>query len=140
MGSFIPGGATVRKQRILIVEDDQSVAQALQRALNLPRGGSYSVESCESGEAALERLNHAHFDLLISDLRLPGMNGLELIESVHQHCPDMRSVLITAFGSPQIQERARHLTDAYVPKPFHLWDMIQIVQRVLNEPEHAQQA
>ncbi len=123
------------KKRILIVEDEPPVAQALRRALDLPHGGGYLVESCESGEAALEHLNNAPFDLIISDLRLPGMNGLELIALAHQRDPRLRSVLITAFGSPQVEEQARHVTDAYVPKPFHLRDMIQIVRCILDDTQ-----
>jgi two-component system response regulator FlrC len=91
------------------------------------------VESCESAEAALQRLDTAHFDLLISDLRLPDINGLELIEQACQRSPGMRSILITAFGSPQIEEQARRLADAYVPKPFRLRDMIQLVRRILDD-------
>ena len=122
----------VRESRILIVDDERPVAQALQRALSLPRGGGYSVESCESAEAALERHECAHFDLLISDLRLPGINGLDLIEQARQRNPGMHSVLITAFGSAEVEEQALGATDAYVPKPFHLRDMCQIVQRILG--------
>jgi CheY-like chemotaxis protein len=123
----------MEKKRILIVEDELAVAQALRRALSLPHGGGYAVESCESGETALEQIGHAHFDLLISDLRLPGMNGLELIELAHQLSPGIRSVLITAFGSPQVEERACRLADAYLHKPFRLRDMAQIVQFILND-------
>lgn len=110
------------------------VARALNRALSLPQGGDYRVETCDSGEAALERLRETHFDLLISDLRLPGMDGLELLECARRIRPETRSVLITAFGSPQVEERARQLAQAYLPKPFRLHDMIRIVQRVLDEP------
>jgi DNA-binding NtrC family response regulator len=122
----------VGTKRILIVEDELSVAQALQRALNLPRGGSYAVESYASAEAALERLGQEHFDLVISDLRLPGMTGLDLIERAHQLSPGIHSVLITAFGSPQVEARARLLTDAYLPKPFRLRDMVRIVGCILD--------
>jgi DNA-binding NtrC family response regulator len=61
------------------------------------------------------------------------MNGLELIESAHQLSPGIRSVLITAFGSPQVEERACCLADAYLSKPFRLRDMAQIVQFILND-------
>jgi two-component system response regulator YesN len=124
--------AVVQKRRILIVEDDRPVAQALWRALNTPQGGGYMVENCESAEVALERLRNAHFDLLIADLRLPGINGLELIEQVHQSSPGTYSVLITAFGSPQVATHARRVADAYVLKPFRLRDMIQLVERIFN--------
>jgi len=122
----------VRKQRILIVEDELPVARALLRALNLPHGGGYVVTSSESAEMALEKLNQAKYDLLISDLRLPGMNGLDLIELVHQRFPGMPSVLITAFGSPEVEEQAGRLASAYLPKPFRLSDLIQTVHRILN--------
>jgi hydroxymethylpyrimidine pyrophosphatase-like HAD family hydrolase/CheY-like chemotaxis protein len=129
----------MRKEHILIVEDSLGVSRALRQALSLPQGGGYQVEVCDSGEAAMERLQDTSFDLLISDLRLPGMNGLELLDRAHHTDSQMRSVLITAFGSPQVEERARHLADAYLPKPFRLQEMIRIVQRVLGEPAHYQQ-
>lgn len=124
----------MRKESILIIEDSLGVARALNRALSLSQGGGYRVEVCDSGEAALERLRDAHFDLLVSDLRLPGMNGLELLERARQISPETRSVLITAFGSPQVEEQAHRLANAYLPKPFLLHDMIRIIQRVLGEP------
>jgi DNA-binding NtrC family response regulator len=124
----------VRQKRILIVEDETPVATALERALSTPRGGGYWVEWCESGEAALERLAAARFDLLISDLRLPGISGLELIELSHGADPHMRCVLMTAFGTPQLEAQAQRLADAYVPKPFRLHDLIQTISTVLSEP------
>ena len=122
------------QERILIIEDSMGVARALCRALSLPQGGDYQVETCESAEAALAKLHLIRFDLMISDLRLPGMNGLELLQQARQLRPEMRSMLITAYGSPQVEERARQLAQAYLPKPFHLNDLIRIVQRVLDEP------
>jgi CheY-like chemotaxis protein len=123
-----------KKGHILIIEDSSGVARALNRTLSLPQGGGHWVEIRDSGEAALERLRGAHFDLLITDLRLPGMNGLAVLEHARQISPDTRSILITAFGSPLVEGRAQHLANAYLPKPFHLHDLIQVVHRVLSEP------
>ncbi len=128
------------KAHILIVEDSLGVARALNRTLSLPRGGGHRVEICDSGETALQRLRSAHFDLLITDLRLPGMNGLAVLDHARQISPETRSILITAFGSPQVEERARHLANAYLPKPFRLHDLIQLVQRILGEPVARKQA
>lgn len=125
---------TSRRARILIIEDSLGVARALKRTLSLPQGGGHWAQICDSGEAALEQLRGAHFDLLITDLRLPGMNGLAVLEHAHQINPQTRSVLITAFGSPQVEARAHQLANAYLPKPFRIHDLIQIVQRVLEEP------
>ncbi|MBN2004356.1 MAG: HAD hydrolase family protein [Anaerolineae bacterium] len=122
--------------RILIVEDSLGVARALHRALGLHQDGVYRVETCESGEFALARLHEREFDLLISDFRLPGIDGLELIRRAQQITPEIRTILVTAFGSPEVEEEARKLTQAYIPKPFRLNDIIRVVERVLSEPSH----
>jgi len=122
--------------RILIVEDSLGVARALHRALGLHQDGVYRVETCESGELALARLHEREFDLLISDFRLPGIDGLELIRRAQQIKPEIRTILVTAFGSPEVEEEARKVTQAYIPKPFRLNDIIRVVERVLSEPTH----
>jgi DNA-binding NtrC family response regulator len=120
------------KEQILIVEDEASVALALQHALRSPRGGSYKVEICGSAESALQRLEDVEFDLIITDLRLPGMSGLDLIEKTQSFTPATRTVLITAFGSFHVAEKAKELADVYISKPFRLQDIIQAVKGLLN--------
>lgn len=119
---------------ILIVEDAPAIAQALQRALSLYRNGDYKVETCESGEDALKRLHEAPFDLLITDLRLQGIDGLELIERVRHFKPEMRTLLITAYGSPEIEARARLLASPYLSKPFGLRDLMRQVDLIMSQP------
>ncbi len=117
-------------QSILIVEDELGVAQPLKRALDLTPNKLYQVEICSTGEDALERLQQKRFDLLISDFRLPGMDGLKLLEQAQHISPKILSILITAYGSPEVEARVRILANAYVPKPFHLRDIVRIVQDV----------
>lgn len=119
---------------ILIVEDSFGIAQALQRSLSLYRDGIYQVESCNSGEAALKRLHETAYDLLITDLRLPGFDGLGLIQRAYQVRPGLRSLLITAYGSPEVEDQARQLVDAYLPKPFRLADLLDLVENLLAKP------
>ncbi|MFZ6029356.1 MAG: DUF5752 family protein [Chloroflexota bacterium] len=120
--------------KVLIIEDSLGIANALGRALGLVHDGNYEVKTCPSGETALDLLKEQAFDLLITDLRLPGIDGLEILQWVHQNCPEIRSILITAYGSPQVEERARRIANAYLPKPFRLNDLIQLVQHVLETP------
>jgi hydroxymethylpyrimidine pyrophosphatase-like HAD family hydrolase/CheY-like chemotaxis protein len=117
-------------QSILIVEDELGVAQPLKRALDLSPNKLYQVEICSTGEDALERLKNKHFDLIISDFRLPGMDGLQLLEQSRQLYPQILSILITAYGSADVEARVRALANAYVPKPFHLRDIIRIIQDI----------
>ncbi len=120
--------------RILLVEDSLGIARALSQALSLHRDGMYQVEVCQSAEAALERLHETPFHLLISDLRLPGMDGLELLARARRLRPETRRVLITAYGGPEVEARVRELAGVYLPKPFRLGDVIRLIERLLQEP------
>lgn len=120
--------------RILLVEDSLGIAKALGRALSLQHDGIYQVEVCASAEAALQRLHEAPFHLLMSDLRLPGMDGLELLARARRLRPETRRVLITAYGGPEIEARVRELAGVYLPKPFRLGDVIRLIERLLQEP------
>jgi hydroxymethylpyrimidine pyrophosphatase-like HAD family hydrolase/ActR/RegA family two-component response regulator len=125
---------------ILIIEDELGVAQPLKRALDLSPNKLYQVEICSSGEDALERLRSTHFDLLISDFRLPGMDGLEMLKQARQMSPSILCVLITAYGSPEMETRVQKLANAYVPKPFHLRDIVNLVQKMLFQAAPVEQA
>jgi two-component system response regulator (stage 0 sporulation protein F) len=122
----------MKQQRILVVENERSFAQTLRRALSRPGGGGYAVDYCESGEAALARCQESSFDLIITGLRMPGMSGLELLEQVRASSPRTRTILMTAFATPQVEERARRLADVYLPRPFELQALIETVQRMLS--------
>ena len=124
--------------RILLVEDSLGVARALVQALSLYEESAYHVDLCASGEEALAQLHEKPYDLLISDFRLPGVDGLELLERVRQVRPAMRTILITAYGSPEVEARARELATRYLPKPFHLRELLRQVDQALSEPEAAE--
>jgi hydroxymethylpyrimidine pyrophosphatase-like HAD family hydrolase/DNA-binding response OmpR family regulator len=121
-------------KKILIVEDEIGVVRPLQRALSTDNENAYLVETCITAEAALSRLNTQSFDLLITDLRLPGMDGMKLLKEAWRLNPAMRTLLITAFGNPDMEEEARRMGTVYLPKPFHLRDLVRIVRRLLSEP------
>ena len=116
---------------ILIVEDEQRVATALSRVLSLPQGGSHAVITCISGEEALVKLQATAVDLVITDLRMPGMSGLDLLEEAHRISPNTRSILITAFGTLDVEQRAHYLANAYLPKPFTLKEFLDAVETAL---------
>lgn len=117
-----------RTVRILIVEDDENVAAGIRMALTL-RG--YEVESCASAEDALARLQEGFWALVISDLRLPGCDGQELLQRVAQLHPQARRILITGFGTPETEMWAASQADDYLIKPFSTERLVQSVQRLL---------
>ena len=125
-----------RNKRILIVEDEVRIALSLRRALQHPLGGGHIVEISPNAKAALVRIQHEPFDMLITDLKMPGMSGLELIQSVREVNPEMRAILITAFNSTNVENRAHRLDATYIKKPFNLPEFITVVQDMLdNDPQ-----
>ena len=114
--------------RILIVDDDEHVAAGIHRALTL---SGYAAESCASAEEALERLCEQAWDLVISDLRLPGMNGQRFLHRVATLQPAARRILITGFGTPETELWVRQEVDDWLIKPFTTQQLVQAVQRLL---------
>jgi DNA-binding response OmpR family regulator len=120
-------------KRVLIVEDELNVVMVLCRALLHPMAGGYQVEVCPRAASALKRLRYEQFDLVITDMRMPGMNGLELIRQVRQTNPEKCMMLITAFGSPELETQVRRLGVVYLPKPFSLQEFVATVQGIFDK-------
>ncbi len=120
-------------KRILVVEEKLYNVMTLCQALLHPMAGGFQVEVCPMADVALKRLQCEQFDLIVTDLRMPGACGLELIRRVHQTCPGTHAMLITAFGSPDLENQVRRLGATYLPKPFALQDFVAAVQGVFTE-------
>lgn len=120
-------------KRILIVEDEPKVAFFLQESLEAA-DPNYTVVSANCGEEALNQWSHAPFDLVVSDLRMPGINGLELLQRVREQSPTTPTILITAYGSDEVEAEARRLPACrYFTKPFQIQDLTSAVQAALDE-------
>jgi DNA-binding response OmpR family regulator len=119
------------EKRILIIEDELKVAMALCRALVHPVVGGYQVDVCPLADVAMKRLRYEQFDLIVTDLQMPGMNGLDLLRHVRQTSPQTAVILITGFGTPDVEKQAHQLGAVYLPKPFSLQDFINTAHRTL---------
>jgi len=103
-------------ERILVVEDEPDLRKVL--ASLLKREG-YRVDLAESGTKAMEMLNREVYDLLITDVRLPGPSGIEVLRATRELYPDAPVIIITAFASDEVAEEARrHGAFNYITKPF----------------------
>ncbi len=101
-----------------------------------PRG--YAVLMAESGEQALEIAQHEPPDLIISDIKMPGLSGIDLIRAVHRDRPGLPVILITAEGSEQIAQQALRAGAAdYFIKPFDPDELLHSVERALARPDAA---
>src|SRR4051812_43519567 len=116
--------------RILIVDDQEMMRDSL--AATLAREG-HEVVAASEGEGALSRLSGGRFDLLISDLKMPRMTGIELLAEVKKLRPEMPVVLMTAFATVQTAVEAMKLgAYDYIQKPFDGEEIKHLVDRTLE--------
>jgi DNA-binding NtrC family response regulator len=92
--------------RILIVDDDPALLEALPEALRL-RFDRIHVDTCLTGMAALERIESNDYDAVITDIRMPGMDGLALLAAIRETRPGIPTLLITGHGEGDMAARAR---------------------------------
>ena len=104
--------------QILIVDDDPALLEALPETLRLRMAG-LQVDTTDSGPAALERLEATDYDALVVDIKMPGMDGLELLTQIKRICPDTPTILITGHGDHDLAVDAlRAGAQDYVTKPI----------------------
>lgn len=122
----------MRQNCILIVEDEPNVAFFLKEGLEV-LGQEYQVLVADSAEAALGLLEERVPDLLVTDLRLPGMNGLDLVWILQERGLTLPVLLITAYGSDLVETRAARLgISAILSKPFGLQVFLEQVMALLK--------
>jgi len=120
-------------KRILLAEDDEAMRGYLTRALE---NAGYSVAAVDRGTAALPLLESERFDLLLSDIVMPEMDGIELAQRCAEISPRTKVMFITGFAAVSL--RASRETRANVlSKPFHLRDLVLEVERTFGEPASA---
>jgi len=120
------------KKRILVVDDDESILWSLSRILTTSYK-NYSVDTASSAEEALSIIKNTQVDVLVTDFKLPKMNGLKLTETLREVSPQTRSILITAYGNEQMVEQATNSgCVAYLEKPFDVSLLIKHISRSLQ--------
>src|SRR6185503_6619793 len=116
--------------RILIVDDDHGQRSLLETFL---RAQGFRTQSAASGEAALQLLAEDEFSMMISDVRMPGMSGIETLRRVRQKHPDLPVLLVTAFAD--IRSAVTAMRDGavnYLAKPIDLEELITTVRLALD--------
>ncbi|HXO22324.1 MAG TPA: response regulator [Thermoanaerobaculia bacterium] len=119
--------------KILIVEDEDSISFALRRFLSM-RG--FDVDCASELEEAQALVAHVPYAAVVADLRLTcvhGAEGLEMISHVRKHAPGTRTILLTAYGSPEIEAEARSRgVDAVLPKPQPLGELADLLTALVE--------
>lgn len=120
--------------RVLLAEDDKELRELLALVLE---NASYEVCQCSNGEQLLARLTEQRsFNLVISDIRMPGLDGLEVLARRSSKMQEIPFICMTAFGDERIHRRARDLgAAAIIDKPFDLDEMMELVAHVCLRSE-----
>jgi DNA-binding NtrC family response regulator len=127
--------------RILIVDDNEVFRLPLQRALE---AAGFEVIAVPSAEDALDVLDGRTVDLLLTDHRLPGIDGVQLLTRIKATHPALPTIVMTAYGTTESAvEARRHGADDYLVKPFEVPDLLRALHRALDQqkpPAHRRSA
>lgn len=120
---------------ILLAEDDDSMRRFLGKALEK---AGHSVTQCDQGDVAYEQLHARSYDLLLTDIVMPVMDGIELARKASVSFPALKIMFITGFAAVALNPNSNAPKDAKVlSKPFHLKDLVDEVERMLVMPMDA---
>jgi len=118
------------KRAVLIVDDEKNIRLTLSRTIEAP---DMAVETAVNGEEALAKLQEEDFGLVLLDLKLPGMAGMDVLRWISENRPDIRVIIITAHGTiDSAVEAMKRGAVAYLQKPYEPNEIREIVARVLD--------
>ena len=117
-------------KRILLAEDDNDMRSFLTRAL---KNAGYEVVSFDNGLSAYERLREEPFSLLLSDIVMPEMDGIELARRATELDPDLKVMFITGFAAVTLKASREAPRAKMLSKPFHLKDLVLEVERIFED-------
>lgn len=122
-----------KKRKVLIVEDEAVVRESVRDWLV---EDGYDVDVVASGEEALKRIDKEAFGAIVLDLKLPGIDGLQVFEHAKEHDPKAKGVIITAYPSKETRDKAKRLGLLdYLVKPFRVEDLEKSITLALAEAE-----
>lgn len=123
------------QKRILLAEDDDAMRVYLQRALHQ---AGYVVDAVDRGTEAVPLLENERYELLLSDIVMPEMDGIELAQRCNEISPSTKVMFITGFAAVTLKASREQPHAKVLSKPFHLRDLVMEVERVLESPSTAQ--
>ncbi len=118
------------KNRILVVDDEEALRIVLSAELD---GEGYQVSSAGDGQEAINILGTKEFDLILLDIKMPNVDGFEVLKYAKEHCPKTKVVMLTGFADLKNAIESKKLgAEDFVSKPYDLVDLLTTVERVLT--------
>jgi len=114
------------RPRILVIDDEPDLLEILELEL---REVGYDVTCACSGQDAVRRARREHFDVILTDYKMPGMDGIETLSAIEKTDPTMRAVLMTGFASDDVQSALQKTGRPRIAKPFDLDELLATLDR-----------
>ncbi|MHB9155407.1 MAG: response regulator [Endomicrobiales bacterium] len=123
----------ISKARILVVDDEQGIRDMLRSELSAM---GYSVETAPNGENALEKIEQSKFDIVISDIKMPKFDGLQVLEAVKKTSPETEVIMITGYATVENSVQAmKNGAYDFLQKPFNLEELGALIEKALEKSE-----
>jgi len=120
----------MKDKSVLIVDDEKNILLTLSQSLEVLR---LETDTATNGEEALAKLKEKEFGLILLDIRMPGMDGMEVLRQVREIRPDIRIIMITAYGTVELAVEAMKLGAVdFIQKPFSPEEIRELVSRVMD--------
>ncbi|HUK28865.1 MAG TPA: response regulator [Candidatus Acidoferrales bacterium] len=127
----------IQQARILVIDDDESIRRTLSMAL---RHAGYTVDTAESGKQAIEKSAEKFYNLALIDIRLPDMEGTEILKALPETTPRMVKIILTGF--PTLQNAVTAINkgiDAYLMKPVNSDELLRLIKEHLDKQKQEAQ-
>jgi FixJ family two-component response regulator len=120
-----------KKSKVIVLDDEQIVLDSVSRILE---EAGYEAKTCRSGPEAINMLRQGSFDVLITDLKMPGMDGIQAMEALAEVDPDLSMIMVTAYSTVDSAVRAMKLGAVdYIRKPFTPDQLTELVDKVMKD-------
>jgi len=128
------------KKRILIVDDEEDITWSVAKGVSKDNPG-VDVICANNGNDALDILSNSRIDLLLTDIRMPGLNGKQWFEQIRLQRPDVRILVMTAYGSRDVHEWLKEFGRiSYIEKPFEIAELRERIGSLLGRNVKIQKA
>lgn len=123
---------SVRQRTLLFVDDEEDILLSIETLLETCLPGA-RVRTANSGHVALDLLRAEPVDLIVSDFKMPGMDGIAFLKAARELAPDAQRLLVSAFTDPALEARARSEAGALrlVPKPIDVESFLRLIEQLL---------
>ncbi len=116
--------------RVMIIEDDEEMRSLLR---DFFEEEGFETDSVDNGVDALEKLSGDHFDLVITDIRMPGLTGLDILPTIRKLSPEIPIIVMTAYGSDDVRHRSLERgATIYLEKPIHLSRLRTVIREMVS--------